>query len=497
MCQKNHQRPTQRCRRRRRFLLAVFGFGVFLNLCFATLGTAQESSGQPNVILLMADDLGWGDLPAFNVESPIHAPHLTDMAEAGLKLTRFYSAAPVCSPTRGSCLTGRHPHRYGVFYANSGHLPDEEVTLPEMLREHGYATGHFGKWHLGTLTTEIQDANRGGPRGKQHFSTPQMNGFDRCFATESKVPTFDPMFRPRIGAAGTGWEPLTDFTEAVRYGTRYWNEQGRVVTGNLQGDDSRVIMDRALAFIETAVEAKTPFFATIWFHAPHLPVVAGPEHTRRYADEDVYTRNYYGCITALDEQVGRLRKQLRAMGVAENSMVWFCSDNGPEGTASKAPGSAGPFRGRKRSLYEGGVRVPGILEWPAQIAAGTETDVPCVTSDYLPTVLDVVGLQMPDQRPIDGISLLPILKGNQKTRGQAIGFQSRQQRSWVTDQYKLYSSDAGKSWELYDLLSDPRESKNMASEHPQVVRQLSEQLLAWIESCAASQRENSASSSTR
>ena len=170
-------------------------------------------------------------------------------------------------------------------------------------------------------------------------------------------------------------------------------------------------------YLSKAVDQEqTPFFAAIWFHAPHLPVVAGPEHVAAYRQHDVYTRNYYGCITALDEQVGRLRAKLRELGVAENTMLWFCSDNGPEGRAGKAPGSAGPLRGRKRSLYEGGVRVPGIVEWPGHVRPGT-TDVAAVTSDYLPTVLDVLDVTYPSDRPLDGVSLKEvILSGANRSR---------------------------------------------------------------------------------
>lgn len=461
-----------------RMLILLFVF------CSCSTLNAHE---KPNVILVMCDDLGWGDLTSFNPDTPIKTPHLSAMAAAGLKFNRFYAAAPVCSPTRGSCLTGRHPFRYGVYFANTGHLKTEEITLPEILQGAGYTTGHFGKWHLGTLTTEIKDANRGGPRGKKHFSTPAMNGYDRCFVTESKVPTYDPLLKPQNGGKN-GWDFLKNPAEAVSYGTHYWDENGEVVKENQSGDDSRVIMDRAIPFIEGAAREKTPFFAAIWFHSPHLPVVAGPEHVKHYSDYPVYKRNYYGCITALDEQIGRLRKRLKELDVAENTMLWFCSDNGPEGQTGKAPGSAGPFRGRKRSLYEGGVRVPGILEWPGHVEAATETDFPAVTSDYLPTTLAVLGIKYADERPLDGVSLLPIIKGTSPNRKSPIGFQSAKMQSWVMNQYKLITIDKGKSWELYDLKSDPGETNDIAAKQPEIVKTAKMQLKLWIDSCARSDR---------
>jgi arylsulfatase A-like enzyme len=255
-------------------------------------------------------------------------------------------------------------------------MKDREITLPELLKQQGYTTGHFGKWHLGTLTMSVQDANRGGPRGKEHFSPPSRHGYDTSFVTESKVPTFDPMIKPRGAKAGGNWEAMTDKSDAVAYGTRYWDNDGNEVTDNVEGDDSRIIMDRVIPFIERAAADDKPFFAAVWFHAPHLPCVAGPDHVRHYTDQDVAHRNYYGCVTALDEQLGRLRAKLKQLDAADNTMLWFCSDNGPEGKDAQSPGSAGDLRGRKRSLYEGGVRVPGVLVWPGHTSPGTSTDFP-------------------------------------------------------------------------------------------------------------------------
>ncbi|MEZ5300262.1 MAG: sulfatase-like hydrolase/transferase [Verrucomicrobiales bacterium] len=456
--------------------------------CHAAIATAAAAAAdpKPNVILMMADDMGWGDPRCFRADSPIQTPHLDAMAAAGLKFDRFYAAAPVCSPTRGACLTGRHPYRYGIYFANVGHLKPEEITLAEILRDQGYATGHFGKWHLGTFSKEIEDANRGGPKGAAHYSPPQANGFDVCFSTESKVPTYDPMLKPKGKAPGIGWDFIKDRADAAPYGTRYWNEKGEVVEDNLLGDDSRAIMDRAIPFIQNAAKADKPFFAVIWFHAPHLPVVAGPEHAALYAGDPVHARNYRGCITALDEQVGRLRQALRDAACAENTMLWFCSDNGPEGGA-KDPGSAAHLRGRKRSLYEGGIRVPGILEWPAAVKGGAATVFPAVTSDYLPTVLDALGIpQLTVGRPLDGISLLPHLRGEMPERPQPIAFQSKGQLALSDNRFKLYRGGDSQAWELYDLIDDPSEKHDLAADQPERVKAMAAKALAWKESCTQS-----------
>lgn len=453
--------------------------------CVAQALLQRGFADRPNVILVMCDDLGYGDLKCFNKQSPIQTPHLNEMADSGLKFNRFYAAAPVCSPTRGSCLTGRHPYRYGIYFANVGHLKDEELSLPEILQPLGYRTGHFGKWHLGTLTKTVKDANRGGPKGVQDFSPPSKHGYTDSFVTESKVPTYDPMLKPK-GAGKTAWDALTDPSTGVQYGTRYWNHDGTEESENLSGDDSRVIMDRAIPFIEDSVNNKRPFFAAIWFHSPHLPVVAGDKHRRAYADRSVYERNYFGCVTALDEQVGRLRAKLRELGVADNTMLWFCSDNGPEGKAGKAPGSARNLRGRKRSLYEGGVRVPAILEWPAQIGQGMETESAAVTSDYLPTVLDVLGERYPADHPLDGTSLFPVIKNPALKRTSPIGFQSKEQVAWHQDGYKLIRQNKKSPWELYHLVSDVGETEDLAQSKPERVRQMSDAAMKWVESCKAS-----------
>ncbi len=449
---------------------------------------AAEAS-KPNVILVMCDDLGWGDV-GFNGATICKTPHLDEMAAQSLKFTRFYSAAPVCSPTRGSALTGRHPYRYGITFANVGHMKREEFTLADALKTHGYATGHFGKWHLGTLTTKVKDANRGAPGKTEHYSTPAMNGFDVYFSTESKVPTWDPLLVPKkFGPDQSrhyGWVPVERAKDAEPYGTRYWNGAESAVVENVSGDDSRVILDRAIPFIEKSVAEAQPFFAVIWFHTPHLPVVAGKAYREMYGDRPLEEQLYYGCITAMDEQVGRLRKRLRELGVAENSMLFFASDNGPE---NGTPGSAGPFRGRKRSLYEGGVRVPALLEWPAKINQGRSSDYPAVTSDYFPTVLDVLGLKFKGQpEPIDGVSLLPLIEGTMKERPRAIGFQSGGMATLTGNRFKLVVAGNGQPIELYDLLEDPSEKNNVAASNEAVVTEMKGQLAAWQASCADSSR---------
>ncbi len=471
-----------------------------LVLCVAFLGVAEIpavalAAERPNVVLVMFDDLGWADL-GYQGSKHAETPNIDAMAETALVFRRFYSAAPVCSPTRGSCLTGRHPFRYGVYYANTGTLPEGEVNLASLLKDEGYRTGHFGKWHLGTLTTEVTDANRGRPGNGAHFAPPWQRGFDVCLSTESKVPTYNPMVRPRDFSDHPGnlrhwWDPDIAPDNTLHYGTRYWNERGKEVTEGLDGPNAKVIMDAAIPFIEDSVARKVPFLAVVWFHEPHWPVVAGPDDTAPFAELSRFEQHYYGCIRAADAQVGRLRRTLRQLGVAENTMVWLASDNGPEGNTSM-PGSAGPLRGRKRALYEGGIRVAGLLEWPARIDKGRTTGVPAVTSDYLPTIAEVLGIELPSDRPIDGVSLVPLIEGRMTERPRPIAFQSRGQIALTDNRYKLIHVGRGGTfagppwkWELYDLLDDPGESNDLAAEHPEIVERMAEQLERWNESVRA------------
>ena len=459
------------------------------------IATAYSPGGvsadeRPNIILMMADDLGWGD-PSYN-QGWIKTPALDAMASAGLRFNRFYSASPVCSPTRASCLTGRHPYRLGIRNANQGRLESRETAISEVLQTAGYATGHFGKWHLGTLTTLRKDSNRGQAGITKFYSPPWQHGFEVCFSTEAKVPTFHPMRLTHNKSA----EPV-NFSDPNFYGTHYWyppgnREQwdtaaeGTVVelTDNLSGDDSTIIMDRVLPFIETSVEKQQPFFAVIWFHTPHKPVVDPGENTP--VDS---AQAYLSAIQAMDGQIHRLRSQLKKLNVSDQTMLWFCSDNGPE----KGVGKAGPLRARKRSLYEGGIRVPGLLVWPAQIPTGRETDFAACTSDYYPTILDYLNLPPVNQKPLDGVSLRSVIEEKSTERAEPIGFQSGKQQAWMSQRYKIISQNAGKDYQLFDLQNDPAESHDLSQNEQVLKAKLQAELATWLKSVKADRDAGKAS----
>ncbi|MHC4125698.1 MAG: sulfatase family protein, partial [Planctomycetota bacterium] len=314
---------------------------------------------------------------------------------------------------------------------------------------------------------------------KLNYATPAMNGFDEWFSTENAVATWNPYDPENIPGQDGKYEKRS----------LYWyNDQN--VTEELKGCDSGIIMDRAISFIENAAQNNRPFLAVIWFHAPHAPVIAGPKYRQMYADYDQGRQHYFGCITALDEQIGRLRTKLGRLGIANDTMLWFCSDNGPEGKTGdlgRFRGSTGHFRGRKRSLFEGGLRVPALVEWPARIKPGRLSDVPCCTSDYYPTVMEILQFQMPSQpRPIDGISLLPLIDGKMKSRPVPIAFESRKQSCLTDNRYKLISIDDGSGYMLFDLIKDPAETRDIADENPKIVRKMKTTLKRWHKNCKSS-----------
>lgn len=468
-----------------------------------------QSSQRPNILLVMSDDQGWGDV-GYNGYTQIKTPHTDALARDGVRLDRFYAAGPVCSPTRGSCMTGRHPYRYGIYWADVGSLPREEITLATALRTVGYRTGHFGKWHIGTLTDEGVDGTRGGARHPELYSPPWEHGFDVCFSTESLVPTYNPLVW-----GGGAWDATDSLDGSFKHimdrpvrrgecpGTddvnpwhvAYWEGPGQRVDTGIDGDDSEIIMDRCIEFIRRSAEGDDPFLGVVWFHTPHTPIAAGDRHRALYPNAPIEAQHFYGCISAMDEQIGRLRTELRSLEIADNTLLWFCSDNGPSYIHDF--NSAGPFRGKKATLYEGGIRVPSIVEWPAELSGGRELSAPLGTSDFYPTITNLVGVEMAGQPPLDGEDVMSVLRGDCRRRERPIAFQSpvrgasssmtsERQVALIDERFKALSLDDGKTYALYDLLEDASETKDVASDHTATVAEMRTQIDEWVASCAQS-----------
>ncbi|MEE8452476.1 MAG: sulfatase-like hydrolase/transferase, partial [Thermoguttaceae bacterium] len=342
---------------------------LILLLAGSTWAVAAE---KPNIVLVMADDQGWGDM-AYNGHPVLKTPNFDAAAAAGLRFDRFYAAAPVCSPTRASVMTGRHPNRMGVF--KWGHpMRPQEFTVAEALKTAGYTTGHFGKWHLGSV-------RNGSP------AHPGANGFDVWLS----APNFydnDPIL----------------------------SREGKAV--QTRGESSMVAVDAALEWITASTKAGRQFLAVVWFGSPHGPHRAVEQDRALYDDQPTRSQHFLGEITGMDRAFGKLRDALGDLGIRDNTILWYCSDNG----ALPGVGSTGGHRGNKGKVYEGGLLVPAILEWPARIAKPRITDMRCNTYDIYPTLLEIVGVTMPGQPVLDGISLVPLLDGRSKTRTQPMGF---------------------------------------------------------------------------
>jgi arylsulfatase A-like enzyme len=382
---------------------------------------AQRTAQRPHIVLVMADDQGWGQTGYYQ-HPVLSTPHLDAMADAGLRFDRFYAGAPVCSPTRASVLTGRTNMRTGV---NSHGYPLrlQEKTLAQALRTAGYVTGHFGKWHLNGLR------GPGVPVLRTDTHHPGVFGFDT-------------------------WMSVTNFFDRNPVMSR----QGEFV--ELEGDSSELIVDEALRFIGQQVQRNLPSLSVIWYGTPHSPFMAAEADLKPFMELEKQSRHHYGELVALDRSIGTLRHGLRELGIAEHTILWYCSDNG--GLPKITPSTTGGLRGFKGSLYEGGLRVPAIVEWPDGIPDPRVTQYPAVTMDIVPTIADIVGLPAESRlQPQDGVSLLPLFRNELPRRTQSIPFQCLGNTALLDNNLKLIHIGKTDTYELYDLTADPAETTNL------------------------------------
>ncbi|MBA4146747.1 MAG: sulfatase-like hydrolase/transferase [Verrucomicrobia bacterium] len=413
--------------------------------CFVALIT--QAADRPNIILVMADDMGWGQTGYYN-HPVLKTPNLDAMAANGLRLDRFYAGAPVCSPTRASVLTGRSNDRTGVL-SHGYALRLQERTIAQALRKAGYVTGHFGKWHLNGLR------GPGAPILSSDERHPGAFGFDEWVST-SNFYDLNPLL----------------------------SRQGKIE--EFKGDSSEIAVGETLKFIERHHRSDKPMFAVIWYGTPHSPFRASDQDKAAFSALSEESQDHYGELVAMDRSIGTLRKRLRELALADNTLLMFCSDNG--GLGSIKPDTVNGLRGFKGSLFEGGLRVPGIIEWPAAIKSPRTTLYPASTMDIFPTVADVAKLpQEAMVQPVDGESLRPLFATAVEKRSKPIPFRFQGGAALVDNNYKLLIEKSAKGkFQLFDLQADPKETRDISSEQPKIAKRLHEALLAWNESVEAS-----------
>lgn len=396
---------------------------------------------KPNLVIFYADDLGWGELGCQgNAEIP--TPHIDSLAKQGVRFTQGYVAATYCSPSRAGLMTGRYPTRFGHEFnsvANVTGLHLQERTIADRLQSLGYATACVGKWHLGS--------------GADY--RPTKRGFGEFYGTLLNTPFFHP----------------TNFVDS-----RISNEVRGVPEEDFYTTDAYA--ERSVDWLQKNHDR--PWFLYLPFNAQHAPLQAPKKYLDRFPQiQDEKRRTFAAMLSAMDDAVGRVLAKIRELGQEENTLIFFIADNGGP-TASTTSGN-GPLRGFKMTTYEGGPRVPFLLQWKGRLAGGKTYDQPVLNLDVLPTIVAAAGGTVDPAWKLDGVDLLPFLDGKQAARPHETLYW-RFGRQWAIRRgdWKLVQSNGGSGVpELYDLATDLGESRDLASSQPDKVKELRAAWEAW------------------
>ena len=436
-------------------------------------GTETSAEKKPNIILLLADDQGYGDL-GFTGNPVIETPNIDAMARESAIMTNFY-VSPVCAPTRASLMTGRYNYRTGVTdtYIGRAMMHTEEVTIAEVLRDAGYATGIFGKWHL----------------GDNYPMRPQDQGFDEVL-----------MLR-----GGGLCQPSDPFENNRRYTNPILFHNGQQI--QTHGFCTDVYYDYAIRFIKKNVEKGKPFFAYIPTNAPHGPFHDVPNDLKEYYLKKPNLTSISlekqpnpdklaaicAMITNIDQNVGKLFKTLKELDIENNTIVIYTSDNGPNSRRY-----VGNMRGKKGEVHDGGIRNMFFLHWPAVFKGGESSDVRVAHYDVMPTLLDAARVPVPQGLKLDGRSFLPLLKGkkaNWPDRNLFLQWhrgdipQPCKRFATVQQEWKLLSMDSAR-FELYNLTKDPGEQNNLEGKYPEIENKLKSDYLAWYKDVSSTRPDN-------
>ena len=442
-------------------------FYPFFTLWLCTLGIALCAAPQPNIVVIMADDLGWRDLHCYGNEQ-IDTPFLDQLAAEGMRFTDAYAAAPVCSPTRAAMMTGLAPARLRLTNHAPGnpdgfalpgsdlqepetvrHLALSYTTIAERLSAAGYATGHVGKWHLSYVNP------RGSEQLDQRELYPEKQGFD-----------------VNIGGNSSGGPP--SYFSPYRNSTLKDGAAGEYLPSRLA--------DEAMNFVRS--NRDRPFFLNWWPYSVHYPMQAPAELIAKYRQrKEVKDPVYAAMIEGMDAAIGGFLKQLDEAGLRDNTLILFKSDNGGYS------GDNRPLRGFKGTLYEGGLRVPWIVRWPGRVPAGSICATPVISTDCYPTLLEAAGVQPVPGSTLDGRSLIPLFEQKPGFDRDAIFFhypnyafhkKNRLGSAMRARDFKLITYYDNGELELYRLSSDIGEEENLSQQHPEIVRRLKDKLDAWL-----------------
>ncbi len=431
-------------------------------LLFSCQGKTDKQKDQyqtsPNIIIFMADDMGYADLGCYG--SNINTPNIDSLAEKGIRFTNFYAAAPNCSPSRAALLTGRFSARVGMYSYRPGgghvmHLKDKEVTIAELLKKKNYQTGHFGKWHLSCLP---QDSALKHPQ-------PKDQGFDYSLGTENNA---RPSHKDPVNFVRSGKE-----------------------LGKVEGYSCQIVADEIKYWFENEYDSTKPFFHCVWFHEPHKKVASPPELTAHYPDASEEDAKYFANIENLDMATGRILQELKKRGLYDHTLIIVTSDNGPY-----RQGSQGNLRGLKGEVYDGGIKVPGIICWKNYFTGGKTTDKPAGLVDILPTITDICNIKNPASKTLDGVSLAPLLNDKKMQRNKPLfwffyrAYPEAAMRSgdynmvgftddtlprthhFVDKDMEFIKKTELTRFELYNLDKDPGQQNNIINKKPELADSL-------------------------
>jgi arylsulfatase A len=349
---------------------------MLAGLLMMPIGAGHLNAARPNFIVVLCDDLGYGDLRCYGNQE-LQTPNIDQFAAEGLRLTSCYAAHPNCSPSRTGLLTGRTPTRVGIHnwipMLSPMHVPTSEITVATLLRQAGYETALAGKWHLNGQFNLI-----GQPQPSDH-------GFNYWFATQNNC--------------------------LPNHRNPYNFVRNGIPLGPLQGYAADLVSAEAVYWLREVRDKSKPFFLFVSFHEPHEPIATHERFEKLYPSADPSYAPHHGNITQMDAAFGELMGAVDDLKLRENTLVIFTSDNGPAKTAFHPNGSAGPLRDKKGYVADGGIRVPGIIRWPNQTRPGSVSDTPIIGTDILPTFCEIADIQVPQDRALDGTSILPLLNG--------------------------------------------------------------------------------------